>query len=364
MTGFAKSSIAACVCALLLACSNSHGANAGTSGSNWLRCAKLVDCAGARDAVACSSAGFCVDADGERITREDDQIEAADSAGSAEPDGRAVLQERCLWGIDALLAQVGGEAEGRTNCGQYATNDKVGFTGGLRCFESAFTTGRAVEISFDLCRDCYAVTTYLATARGEGFVITREAAKLGPDELKEISVSTCDELHVEFEPRSEPLAPGERYPFIGCSSSVERYRCQQPLEAPNLDEPRPDVPVTPLKLGDIASTGNIARETLHLYVSNQSVGQPLVNIDVMIDDVRVVTGDFDVGSQHSWFEFEILVPIGSHTLRASSFGAPANLQQTIDVRAERWAVLEYWNDGEVEIPKFSLSLHDEPVSFQ
>ncbi|HMI93105.1 MAG TPA: hypothetical protein VK509_17160, partial [Polyangiales bacterium] len=86
MKGIAKAwaAAAACVCALLLACSNSHGPNAGTSGSNWLTCANLTDCAdaGAEDAVACSARGFCLDAEGERIAAEAGGREPAAGAGA------------------------------------------------------------------------------------------------------------------------------------------------------------------------------------------------------------------------------------------------------------------------------------------
>ena len=168
---------------------------------------------------------------------------------------------------------------------------------------------------------------------------------------------------LEPEPGIVP-APGEEYPFVGCTFAAERYRCQQPLDAPSLDEPAPALPVTPLKLADLSSPGNVARESLHLYVSNQSSDAQLVNIDVTIDNMRVVTGDFDVAGQHNWYEFTILVPAGSHTLRASSRSNEAELEQAIDVPAERWAVVDYWNEGTPESEMFVLTVHDQPVTFE
>jgi len=236
-------------------------------------------------------------------------------------------------------------------------------TGGVSCFEREFTTGRSVEITLDLCADCTTATTFLGTPRRDGFMITRETSPLLGLQLTEISVVSCEKVTIELESRTAPLVPGE-YPFIGCYRPVDLYRCQQPSGAPSLDEPEPGVPVAPLKLGDVSSAGNIASETLHLYVSNQSFTDPLVSIDIYIGDRHVTAGDFAVGSQHSWAEFAILVPIGSHSLKASSRSHDIELQQTIDVPAERWAVVDYWNDGEDPIKKFAVSVHDQPVSFE
>jgi hypothetical protein len=235
----------------------------------------------------------------------------------------------------------------------------------LGCFEREFTMGRSVEITLDDCGDCTTAMTFLATGRRDGFMITHETSQLLGLQLTEISVASCEKVTIELtQTIPGPLAPDERYPFIACQGPVDLYRCQQPSDAPSLDEPEPGVPVTPLKLGDVSAAGNIASEILHLYVSNQSFTDPLVSIDIYIDDRHVISGDFDVGSQHSWFEFEILVPVGSHSLKASSRSQDLELQQTIDVPAERWAVVDYWNDGGEEIEKFAVSVHDQPVSFE
>jgi hypothetical protein len=120
----------------------------------------------------------------------------------------------------------------------------------------------------------------------------------------------------------------------------------------------------PIKLGDVSSPGNIATETLHLYVTNQSLDVPLVNIDVAIDDSSVLHGDIAVEGQHTWYEFAILVPVGAHIVYVSSSDRSAFLDQPIDIPAERWAVLAYWNDGIPSSEFFALTVHDQPVTFE
>ena len=57
--------------------------------------------------------------------------------------------------------------------------------------------------------------------------------------------------------------------------------------------------------------------------------------------------------------------ISSHadTLSAWSLKEDAEIEQVIDVRAERWAVVDYWNDGTPASEMLSITLHDQPVSF-
>ena len=43
---------------------------------------------------------------------------------------------------------------------------------------------------------------------------------------------------------------------------------------------------------------------LHFYVSNQSFDLDPVDIDVYVDDVKLITGDFLVEGQHSWHAYD------------------------------------------------------------
>jgi len=242
MKGVARSLAATCACALLFACSDSHGANAGTGGRDWLRCSWLVDCEGAKDAVACSAEGFCVDPEGERVAVDQGQLEPAGQAGKAGSAGSAALvQESCLSGTDALLAEIGLEAENRADCGSYASTDQDGFERGLLCYQSALSAKHAVELTREVCSGCNIVSLFLTTARGEDFRITRETAQIGAEPLTEISLEACERMIIMYaaEPDLDP-APGGRYPFIGCHELwQDRYRCRQPRDAPSRDAPTP-----------------------------------------------------------------------------------------------------------------------------
>ncbi|MFT3921568.1 MAG: hypothetical protein QM778_03440 [Myxococcales bacterium] len=66
-------------------CNDSNGPQS-TSASNWLACQELADCAAFTDAVACVD-GYCVDATGQRIEREDGKGSANDGSTARGGDG-------------------------------------------------------------------------------------------------------------------------------------------------------------------------------------------------------------------------------------------------------------------------------------
>jgi hypothetical protein len=361
--------MAACMCALLVACSDSHGPKAGTSGSNWLKCTQLADCktALAVNAVACSAEGLCVDAEGEPIAARPGQGGAsgagsgsvsgaggAMAAGSSEPMSTAGRgwREPCPWTIDELLMTLGVTADDRISCGRYGYWDVTSIAGAMYCFERAEASGASVELTINNCIDCSKPTTYVTTNSGElHFAITREDDMFAADRLRKATILSCTSL--DFDTTSG---------MASCIDPVNVYDCSEP-QNPNLPSETP-LPVTPLKLADVPLAENAPRVTLHLYVSNQSFDAPLVNIEVSIDETRVVTGDYAVEDQHSWHEFEIIVPTGSHTLHVWSSSHEADLDQLIDLPGERWAVINYWNEGTPDSETFSLALHDEPVTFE
>lgn len=102
-----------------------------------------------------------------------------------------------------------------------------------------------------------------------------------------------------------------------------------------------------------------------LYVSNQSFAIDPVDIDVYLDDTLVVVGDFEVGSQHSWYEFDFALTPGAHTLRAVTRAGKAELEETFEIEAKRYGVLDFWYypDGETTPRQFSFDLYDQPPSF-
>jgi hypothetical protein len=60
-----------------------------------------------------------------------------------------------------------------------------------------------------------------------------------------------------------------------------------------------------------------------LYVSNQSFAIDPVDINVYFDDTLVVVRDFEVGSQHNWHEFEVVLTPGAHTRARPSSKRPS-----------------------------------------
>lgn len=81
---------------------------------------------------------------------------------------------------------------------------------------------------------------------------------------------------------------------------------------------------------------------LHIVVSNQSFATSPVDIDVYVDDVHVITGDFPVGSQHSFIHYDFTTGAGEHTVRAESSRGEATLEETFELPAERWGTIFYW----------------------
>ena len=317
--------------AVMLACSASHGANAGTSGSNWLSCTKVADCSGAQEAVACSADGFCVDARGERIAANDDSRAPLGVAGSSAP-----LSE-CPRGTDALLAEIGVEIEDHFSCGSNDRGDRTYLERAVRCVADALDQGRATEISVSRCTGC--ATTIVVDDAAAGFMIEQKPLDEDGEKLREVIVSECQDVHAELDPLN---------PFVGCSFPAERYRCKAP-------------PLAPQKLADVPAAGkDAAHETLHLFVSNQTASEPLVGIDVYIDDVHVVTGDFAAASPR--MEFTIQVPRGEH--RVSAAGPhEADSHFDFEMFAEYWAAFEYWNELPNDAGFTSLD-QNVPVGFQ
>jgi hypothetical protein len=91
----------------------------------------------------------------------------------------------------------------------------------------------------------------------------------------------------------------------------------------------------------------------HLVVSNQSFAVALADIDVYVDGTHVVTGDFPVGSQHSFFTFDFPVRGGKHELKAVTKKGNVSFQGAFDVPEERWGILMFWTS---ETPTFSFDV--------
>lgn len=95
----------------------------------------------------------------------------------------------------------------------------------------------------------------------------------------------------------------------------------------------------PRKLAELPETGETA---FHLVVSNQSFDTDPVRIDVYVDDVHVVTGDFEVGSQHSHHTFDFSTAPETHHVRAVTVDG-IELEEDLELTAETWGILTFWH---------------------
>jgi hypothetical protein len=102
--------------------------------------------------------------------------------------------------------------------------------------------------------------------------------------------------------------------------------------------------------------------TLTLYISNQSFDKTLVDIQVSIDGTLAVGGDFDVGSQHNWYEFKFALPAGPHQITAITADGTA----TLDTAATQpFGVIDFWYDAGTDEPEhFNFYGSDSAPGFQ
>ena len=121
-----------------------------------------------------------------------------------------------------------------------------------------------------------------------------------------------------------------------------------------------DVP--PHAVLPLSPSGNLT-----LHVSNQSFALETVDIDVLVDGKLAVTGDFDVGSQHSWYTFRIDVPGGAHTVRAVSARGEVMNELAIEiVDGDAYVVVSFWYDPRLRVDpnrEMSITFHEDPVTF-
>jgi len=108
---------------------------------------------------------------------------------------------------------------------------------------------------------------------------------------------------------------------------------------------------------------------LHVTVSNQSFDQSLMGIEVYIDEIHVISGDFEVGNQHSFYGFDFTATEGTHSLRAEADGGGVTLEEEFEVAGETWGVLMYWyyatpqGGAEVTPKHLAWDVYDEAPAF-
>jgi hypothetical protein len=111
----------------------------------------------------------------------------------------------------------------------------------------------------------------------------------------------------------------------------------------------------PRKLAELPENGETP---FHLVVSNQSFDTDPVRIDVYVDDVRVVTGDFKVEGQHSYHTFDFSTAPGTHHVRAVTVDG-IEIEEDVVLTEETWGILMFWHyataQGGAEVTPKSLS---------
>ena len=124
---------------------------------------------------------------------------------------------------------------------------------------------------------------------------------------------------------------------------------------------------TPAVVGSLPQAGTTA--PLHFYISNQSQSLDPVDIDLYVDDVKLVTGEFRVNDGNTWFRFDFTAEADrTHTVRlVTKSGALTRIEDVQLTAAGLWFVAAFWyNDqskhGSPEAPTFTIDASErEPV---
>lgn len=341
-----------------------------SSGSNWLTCQTVDEC-GVDDAVSCSDDGYCLDKDGERIAvsalvdAENTGLERgpdhdagdamarvdADRADAEQLENDASIpappsDELCAWGVSDILAKASLVVPDRVNCGEYSA--LMIEPSGLDCFFDAIDNGQTVQITINYSLDDMNFTTYVATADEAYYAVLMEDGYFG-DAWREAKLERCGKLT-----RSAP-EPNDGFEDITCTPREELYQCTEPRSIARA-----------YQIGDVPANG-APTTTLHLYISDQSFDNPVADLRIYIEETEVVRGQFAVEQRDNPIPFDIEVPVGTLNLRAFSGYAGGEHVESIDVPAERWAVLDYYYSHDDSGRDFSgeeiftLSIYAEPI---
>jgi hypothetical protein len=110
-------------------------------------------------------------------------------------------------------------------------------------------------------------------------------------------------------------------------------------------------------------------DSFTLFVSNQSFEMETIDIRVEIDDQLAVSGDFEVGSQHTWLRFDLGLTPGQHRMRVTTSDvADVALDRTFEMTDRKFGVVSFWyypaGSPEPTPPQFSLQILDEQPYFE
>lgn len=104
-----------------------------------------------------------------------------------------------------------------------------------------------------------------------------------------------------------------------------------------------------------------------LYVSNQSIAMPLVDITVRIDGKLAVRDEFHVKGkrilQHNWIKHVFVLKPGKHTLFATTKKGKAVLERKFEVKDKHWAVIDYSYNRRTAKKLLLFRIKDERIMF-
>ena len=105
-----------------------------------------------------------------------------------------------------------------------------------------------------------------------------------------------------------------------------------------------------------------------LFVSNQSFELSPVDMYIQVDNQLAVSGDFEVGSQHTWLRFELGLSPGQHRLRVTTHDlADVVLDQPFEMDDRKYGIVSFWyyptGSPEPTPPQFQLNVQDEEPAF-
>lgn len=93
----------------------------------------------------------------------------------------------------------------------------------------------------------------------------------------------------------------------------------------------------------ISTTQDDSNTNFSLYVSNQSFSLKRIDIHVEVDEAKVVSQQFSVGTQHNYVEFRLFLEEGPHTIRIWSDKAGVELSKTFTLNGdEDTGVISFW----------------------
>ena len=109
-------------------------------------------------------------------------------------------------------------------------------------------------------------------------------------------------------------------------------------------------------------------DSFTLFVSNQSFELDPVDIRVELDNQLAITGDFEVGSQHTFVRFDMGLTAGSHRIRVTTNDvADVVLDQMFDMDDRKYGTVMFWyyptGSSEPTPPQFSWNISDEQPLF-